>query len=244
MIPRITTSQRNAILSPANGLLLYNTNLNSIEINTGTPTTPVWKTVELKERTTNALIPPSVTTLEMNALATIEGSIVYNTDFNCLFQYNGSWSSLCKQSNTKKVTLYKNFNGDNVIIANAAFHNFPFGSNPVDIKEIDSDTFEILGDGSIRVLQAGSYFISASLAVRNMNSGNRKYILAVFEGTTRRGYMSRGFTNVPTGNDYFGVSGVFQYYFNANAIINIQYYFNTPTTTFNGDLMHIGIVKL
>ena len=142
------------------------------------------------------------------------------------------------------MTLYKNFNGDNVINANAAFHNFPFGSNPADIKEIDSDTFEILGNGSIRVLEAGSYLISASLAVRNMNSGNRKYILAVFEGTTRRGYMSRGFTNVPTGNDYFGVSGVFQYYFNANAIINIQYYFNTPTTTFNGDLMHIGIVKL
>jgi uncharacterized protein (TIGR02145 family) len=40
--PRMTTAQRSAIVTPAKGLLVFNTTLNCIEVNMGTPSAPAW----------------------------------------------------------------------------------------------------------------------------------------------------------------------------------------------------------
>lgn len=45
LIPRLTTLQRNAILNPANGLIIYNTDNDELQINTNTTATPVWEAV-------------------------------------------------------------------------------------------------------------------------------------------------------------------------------------------------------
>jgi len=45
LLPRLTTSAIQIISLPANGLLVYNIDDNSIYINRGTPTTPVWNNV-------------------------------------------------------------------------------------------------------------------------------------------------------------------------------------------------------
>ncbi len=45
LLPRMTTTQQNSIILPANGLTIFNTTLNSIMINTGTALSPVWSTV-------------------------------------------------------------------------------------------------------------------------------------------------------------------------------------------------------
>jgi hypothetical protein len=42
LLPRMTTTQQNSIALPANGLSIFNTTLNTIMINTGTPASPVW----------------------------------------------------------------------------------------------------------------------------------------------------------------------------------------------------------
>jgi hypothetical protein len=42
LAPRMTTTQQNAIVSPANGLLIFNTTDNLLRVNTGTPSAPVW----------------------------------------------------------------------------------------------------------------------------------------------------------------------------------------------------------
>src|SRR5258706_11673447 len=42
LLPRMTTTQQNAIVLPASGLSIFNTTLNSIMLNTGTPLSPVW----------------------------------------------------------------------------------------------------------------------------------------------------------------------------------------------------------
>ncbi|WP_118975321.1 tail fiber domain-containing protein [Taibaiella koreensis] len=42
LLPRMTTTQRNAITSPATGLMIYNTTTNQVQVNTGTPAAPVW----------------------------------------------------------------------------------------------------------------------------------------------------------------------------------------------------------
>ena len=40
--PRMTTTERDNINSAAKGLMVYNTTLNCLQVNTGTPATPVW----------------------------------------------------------------------------------------------------------------------------------------------------------------------------------------------------------
>ena len=45
LLPRMTTSQQNSIILPANGLTIFNTTLNSIMINVGTSVSPVWSAV-------------------------------------------------------------------------------------------------------------------------------------------------------------------------------------------------------
>ncbi|MEP7229669.1 MAG: hypothetical protein ABI691_05425 [Ginsengibacter sp.] len=42
LMPRMTTTQQNAIVLPAKGLSIFNTTLNTITINTGTSLSPVW----------------------------------------------------------------------------------------------------------------------------------------------------------------------------------------------------------
>ena len=43
LIPRLTTSQREMISSPANGLMIYNTSVPCLQLNNGTPSNPLWE---------------------------------------------------------------------------------------------------------------------------------------------------------------------------------------------------------
>ena len=43
--PRLTTAQRNAIVNPAKGLIIYNTSLGCLQTNDGTTTSPLWNCV-------------------------------------------------------------------------------------------------------------------------------------------------------------------------------------------------------
>lgn len=71
LMPRLTTAQRNAITSPATGLMIYNTTLNDGQLNNGTSSVPNWIGIKGQERlysvteggniknrsTTNLLVP-------------------------------------------------------------------------------------------------------------------------------------------------------------------------------------------
>jgi hypothetical protein len=45
LLPRMTTAQKTAMVNPAKGLTIYNTDTNAQEINTGTAAAPVWSVV-------------------------------------------------------------------------------------------------------------------------------------------------------------------------------------------------------
>ncbi|UAY51964.1 tail fiber domain-containing protein [Ferruginibacter albus] len=45
LMPRMTTTQVNAIPLPATGLIVYNTTISAFQVNSGTPTSPSWQTL-------------------------------------------------------------------------------------------------------------------------------------------------------------------------------------------------------
>ena len=63
--PRMTTAQRDAITSPAPGLLVYNTTLGCLQVHTGTAAAPVWQCLTGGGATNASAILPEV--LEGNA---------------------------------------------------------------------------------------------------------------------------------------------------------------------------------
>jgi len=71
LIPRLTTSEQNAIASPATGLIIYNTDCNTINFNAGTPSVPDWVTIS----SSNA-VPASVIITATPAGAVCQGSSV------------------------------------------------------------------------------------------------------------------------------------------------------------------------
>ncbi|TXD85217.1 hypothetical protein ESY86_01345 [Subsaximicrobium wynnwilliamsii] len=244
LLPRLTTAQRGTIASPATGLVIYNTNTSAVEMNTGTPASPIWSRAA---STTAPVIPPSVITAQMDMLPQTVGSLVYNTTESCLFQYKGApfnkWQSLCEKESSKILTLYKS--GGPNLIGNGTFVNVPLGGTASQVQERDSDYFTVVSDGKIRVLQSGSYLINVSWSVQNLRGGTRKYKLAVFNNSVEIGTLASGFSSTPgSGNEYFGKAGVFQYQFAANDEIEIRYSVDNGGTTLTADLFHIGIVKL
>ncbi|MDQ6901917.1 MAG: hypothetical protein M3139_02750, partial [Bacteroidota bacterium] len=45
LMPRMTTVQRDAIVLPAKGLIIFNISLSANQVNTGTPAAPIWSTL-------------------------------------------------------------------------------------------------------------------------------------------------------------------------------------------------------
>ncbi|SDS35905.1 hypothetical protein [Winogradskyella sediminis] len=193
LLPRLTTAQRDGISSPAEGLTIYNTTTESLEV------------------------------YELSST---------------------SWKRLSKEENgTPSLTMYRAMDGANLTTSSNStnFDQFPLDAD--DVTEIDSEYFEVVSNGKIKILKAGTYSINASWATRDLESGSVKYIFAVFKNGTRTGYMTRGVVNLPT-DDYFGASGTFQHVFAEDDIVDISYYIGNTASNVPGDLLHIGMVKL
>ena len=229
------------------GLFLILTTASFAQVGIGTDTPDASSILELQS-TDKGLLLPRLTTAERDLIASpAEGLTIYNTTTESLevFELSStSWKRLTTESEgTPSLTMYKNLNGASLTTSSNTtnFDNFPLGTS--EVTENDLDYFEVLGNGEIKILQAGSYLINASWATRNLEPGDVKYIFAVFINGTRTGYMTRGVVNLPS-QDYFGASGTFQYVFAADDVIDISYYIGNSASSVNGDLLHIGIVKL
>jgi hypothetical protein len=102
--PRMTTAQRNAILSPVAGLIIYNNDDSALHLYRGTghgykpiltdsTLRPVTFLAPLKVTTTAGGIGlPRLTDSEMNAIASpTAGETIWNTSCNCTATYNGTF---------------------------------------------------------------------------------------------------------------------------------------------------------
>ncbi|WP_281765719.1 hypothetical protein [Neptunitalea lumnitzerae] len=72
LIPRLTTAQRDAIASPATGLMIFNTEYNCLSQNVGTPSAPDWMCLKTEAATRFFYLP----SININASATGTGFTV------------------------------------------------------------------------------------------------------------------------------------------------------------------------
>ena len=96
LISRLTTAQVNAILNPATGLLVYNTDLSALQVNVGTPASAQWVSVVVYQGTSGSgAMMVSVGTTAQRPATPKAGMIRFNTDTNTFEGYNGtSWITL------------------------------------------------------------------------------------------------------------------------------------------------------
>ncbi|GER60805.1 hypothetical protein [Patiriisocius marinus] len=215
------------------------------QVGIGTTTPDDGSALEI-ESTVGALVPPRVTTTQMNNIPSpLDGAIVYNSTLNSLFiRTQGSWSALV--SSNKGTLIVNNSYGtsssNNAILGiDNTYQNFPIGTSH--IIENDTSLYNVVSNGTVTVLESGNYLLSASFSSRNAPSGNNKYIIAVTINNSLVGYLSRGFTSLPS-TDYWGTSGNIMYPIQANQTVRFNYVFNNNSNPINAVFFNFGINKL
>ena len=191
------------------------------------------------DSTVGAFIPPRMTNTQMNAIPTpLPGAVVFNTTAKSLFVFSNSvWKILSNP------TLILNKAGGTISTNDNTYYNFIVGAS--DILLTDATTYSVTANGTITINRTGAYAISASFSTNNLPAGNHKYIIGAFRNGTLIGYLSRGFVTIPgTGSDYFGASGILNYYFNAGETLELRYVLNNGNTSVSAVFFNIGISKM
>jgi len=194
--------------------------------------------------TTGALVPPRMTTTQMNAIPTpLDGAVIYNTTVNSLYLHSsGTWSSLGKNNGTLVVNKdYSNSNNNTIVGTDNTYFDFPIG--PGDILSNDTSLYNVTGNGTVTINESGNYLFSASFSMIDAPDGNNKYIIAITINDTLTGYLSRGFASLPETN-YWGTSGNIIYPITAGQVVKFRYVFNSGSVARDAKFFNFGISKL
>lgn len=138
LFPRMTTTQRNAISTPATGLLVYNTTTNTFDYNMGTPGTPNWISLGSGETRSVKYTSTDTTTDLNNAAITpipLFGSLDWNDDTSLFVLQNTSTISVA-EAGRYKITVNLFTDGTNQrdqlqmgIYINGVIQSAPFSTN-------------------------------------------------------------------------------------------------------------------
>jgi hypothetical protein len=95
LMPRLTTLQRDGIVSPAEGLMIYNTTSNDGQLNIGTPSTPNWKGIKEQEQSTlnSVVLGDNINTTSTNSLL-VPGMTISSSPGTYLALFNAQITAL------------------------------------------------------------------------------------------------------------------------------------------------------
>lgn len=180
---------------------------------------------------------------EINGLTNAEdGMLIYNEDSKQLNFFEGTkWVAPAKTNKT--LVLNRAANGNNNLIANQTNRYFDLPVNATHELSNTGGIYQVTGNGRIRVSEAGTYFMSAAFSVRDMPSGDTKYIIGVFINGTLRGYLTRGFASLPS-QDWWGTSGTIIYPLQTNDEVRFRYVVNNNGRALDAVFINVGITQL
>jgi hypothetical protein len=179
LLPRMTTTQINAIPLPANGLIVYNTSINSFQVNTGTSGSPVWSTIGT---TTSgwAITGNSGTNASSNFIGTSD-------NVPLVIKVNNQLSG--KIDNALGNSFFGYQSGNNI---SSGVHNVLIGYNS-GFTQTTAGYNTIVGDSAGYLnTAANNIFIGYAAGTKNSTGTQNSFI----------GYQS-GFKNTTAGNNTF-----------------------------------------
>ncbi|WP_422859371.1 hypothetical protein ACOKFD_19290 [Flagellimonas sp. S174] len=180
---------------------------------------------------------------EINSISNAEdGMLIYNEDTKEINFFEGS-SWVAPSNESKTVVLNRASNGNNNLIVNSTNTYYDFPVNATNELSNTGGIYQTLGNGRIRVTETGTYFMSAAFSVRDMPSGDTKYIIGLFINGTLRGYLTRGFASLPN-QDWWGTSGTIIYPLQANDEVRFRYVINNNGNALDAVFVNIGITQL
>jgi hypothetical protein len=169
LMPRLTTTQRDLIASPAAGLLIYNTTSNDGELNIGTPLVPNWVGIKSQET------PMMYSVTEGAAVSTV------------------STSNLLVAGMTVSCAPGKYIASFNAQHAGLEGHGFSSNQGVLDLVEIYDDLIALPGGvshvvafGSGEVLTAGVYDVAGAFSITGsltLDGGGDSTSIFVIRGT-------------------------------------------------------------
>ena len=106
--PRMTSAQRDAIISPATGLIIYNTTNNRLEINSASSWQMLVTPTGTDSLSNKTLVSPTISTTASSPSTSGAGAIAYSTSSGGVLQYsNGvTWNTLTSTVQKSVVTGY------------------------------------------------------------------------------------------------------------------------------------------
>lgn len=218
-------------------LLLLNMLSMAAQVAIGTTTPDSSSALEI-ESTTGALVPPRMTSAQMNALTPLEGAVVFNISENAMYIYtDANWVPI---NGSPSIVL--NRQGGTIQTGHNQFYNFPLNENHVLVD--DDNVYTVLGNGSIRVNKSGTYFFNAAFSSSNVPNGAKKYIILVRRNGANIGYLTRGIVEISNQPQFWGTSGSLMYPINANDVIDFQYVFNNGGSPLNAVFFNCSISKI
>lgn len=147
LLPRLTTAQQNSITLPAKGLTIFNTSLNSIMLNIGTPLSPNWSSLAAGAIDTSSIANFSI---KVRSLTTASAPITFTNGQIGITQSGTStngylsstdWNTFNNKANTADVWKVLGNSGTNSginFIGTIDNKSFRFRTNNVERMIIDS----------------------------------------------------------------------------------------------------------
>ncbi len=224
-------------------LLTLQSFLMQAQVGIGTTSPSPSSMLELNS-TTQTFVPPRMTNTEMLAIINpLIGSLIYNTSDDALYmRTNLGWENISRTANPT-ISINRNYPGVDTVISttNNSYTNFPIGSS--EVTSITSSVFTVIGNGQIRINEAGTFLMNAAFSVENVPSGNRKFVVGILKNGTLIGYPTRG-TIVLSATDTWGSSGTLVENFAAGDVVSFQYVLNNGGTPLDALNFNIGMAKL
>jgi hypothetical protein len=132
LMPRLTTTERNAIVLPAEGLMIYNTTLDDGQINTGIPTSPVWEGLKPHGGSfINSITESEDTNTTFDTYSLVPGMSLTPPPGTYLALFNAQLSSAHTFSSNEGVIDLANLYDELMAYPGGQFHGLTFGSGEV-----------------------------------------------------------------------------------------------------------------
>ena len=198
--PRLTTTLRDAIASPAIGLCIFNTTTNAFEVNLGTISEPSWQSIANDAVTSKKIKDGTINTLDLNSTATIANATntaitndVIGTDPVYPTFVTGTTGNLSQQTAGSKLSFIPSTG--TLSATNGNFSGLVTISDRLDLNDNDNNIF-IGKESGMKNTTGSNNVASGSFSMGNNTTGDDN----VASGSFSMGNNKTGNANVASGH--------------------------------------------